>query len=86
MFGHSDLRNLPYTLAYVRQQGTYVPSWYRDMPEVKSGWKRSGAGWLVPSGVLWRSPYLACAGVRCCLPRWPAPACRSCSPCRARWS
>ncbi|MBO86452.1 MAG: hypothetical protein CL927_13940 [Deltaproteobacteria bacterium] len=76
VFGHSDPRNLPYTLAYIRQQGTYVPSWYHELPEVRSGWQRSGAGWLVPFGGalllavfgLRRRPLLLAALAGSCLP------------------
>lgn len=49
VWGRTDLRELPWTLRYVQHQGTYVPDWYRDRPEVVAGWARSGKPWLWPA-------------------------------------
>lgn len=48
VWGHSDLRHVPDTLAYLAEQGAYVPEWYAQLPEVRAGWQRSGAPWVPP--------------------------------------
>ncbi len=69
IWGHSDIRNIPYTLGHLRQESDYVPEWYHQRPEVREGWRRSGKPWVVPVAIsvlvaLWglrRRPWLVVA-------------------------
>ena len=47
-WGRSDPRHIPWTLLFVADQGRWVPDWYRELPQVKEGWQRTGAPWLAP--------------------------------------
>ena len=48
IWGRSDPRQIPWTLLFVADQGRWVPEWYRDLPEVREGFQRSGAPWVAP--------------------------------------
>ncbi len=76
IWGHSDLRHIPKTLRYIREQGALIPSGYHNRPEVLVGWTRSGQPWVLPFGLalalagigLRRRPLLLVALVGSCLP------------------
>lgn len=55
LWGYSNPLHIPDTLQYLRAQSDYIPSWYHQQPQVRSGWRRSGAPWL--------PPFLAAVGI-----------------------